>query len=496
MTRSEISLALAMVVSAVACKPPIPEGRFVCATSDDCPSGWACDETLHCSSSPLADSGMDAGDSGSDSGPSVATRTIYEIQDPLFAVGTQVTVTGAVVTAIDTLGVFNGYVYVQDPAGGPFSGIVIGALNSTKPADLAIGDVITVTGAMKDEFAAPSDTSGRTMTRLVPAATGSLIITRTGTTTPITPTVVDPIRLATSDAEAEKWSGVLVRMANVKTLGVPAQITSDATYKGVDITGPIGLRSALVPIEIGGVTLASGTCLSSLTGVFEYFFTYTILPRAEGDFVVGASTACATETTIAPIQLSSVPLGTRVHLRSAVVTAIFAGIGLPRVWVSDAAASAPNGGILVYNPIVVGTSSLQVGDVVDVDGTSTEFNNLTELAVTGSTPPTIYRTTAPAVTPVPYALALADFADLEPFESVLVSMSPSAVDGPEGGAGTYTVTRVGGGAMLVDDFIFTNGAGFSAATCLGTLAGVIDFLGGFRLHPRTAADVVTGGVCN
>ncbi len=65
MNRSPLLLALL----ALACGPTIPEGRFACTASSECPSGWSCLNSLCYSTSSLDGSAVDAGtDAGTDAG--------------------------------------------------------------------------------------------------------------------------------------------------------------------------------------------------------------------------------------------------------------------------------------------------------------------------------------------------------------------------------------------------------------------------------------------
>ena len=64
-----------------------------------------------------------------------------------------VTLKGVVVTAIDNYGGKTGDFWVEEPDGGAFSGVHVFGAPLDQVAALAVGDVVDITGAQKDEFA-------------------------------------------------------------------------------------------------------------------------------------------------------------------------------------------------------------------------------------------------------------------------------------------------------------------------------------------------------
>ena len=86
-----------------------------------------------------------------------------------------------VVTAIDTFGNRTGDFFVQEPGGGEFSGIKVFGAPLDQVAALAVGDIVDITGAEKDEFALTSDMSGLKVTELKPVAGGTMTVTKMGT---------------------------------------------------------------------------------------------------------------------------------------------------------------------------------------------------------------------------------------------------------------------------------------------------------------------------
>ena len=181
----------------------------------------------------------DGNNGGDGSGSNGASVTIQMVQNDAMPPGTPVTLRGVVVTAIDNFGGKMGDIWVEEPEGGPFSGVHIFGAASTDVAGLAVGDLVDVTGAVKDEFAltgSGGDTTGRTVTELKPASSGSLKVTKTGTGTVPAPVVVDALmigQMADADTQGplfsaawEPYEGVLVTVNSVSALGAPKSFGS------------------------------------------------------------------------------------------------------------------------------------------------------------------------------------------------------------------------------------------------------------------------------
>jgi hypothetical protein len=248
------------------------------------------------SSNPIIDAGLDA--------PSAVT--IPQVQSIAMAPGTPVILAAVVVTAVGEYGARTGDVWVEEPGGGPQSGIHLYGAQPTVVMALHPGDVVDVSNAVKGTFAAPTDTSGRTEVELEPPTTDQTITVTTVGTAPL-PAVSTVGALAigmmqdpSRSDQWRMWDGVLVEVTNVtETSAVAEALTSstpDPTLQEFGITGVASVESALAPFPTG---LSYGTCLASVTGVVEYYSGYEILPVATTD-VVGDGTSCPTpEDTIA-----------------------------------------------------------------------------------------------------------------------------------------------------------------------------------------------------
>ena len=339
-----------------------------------------------------ANAGCRGGDSGGNGGGDGGTGggvdasgtavTIQQIQSDDMPVGSPVTVRGVVVTAIDSYGGRIGGIYVEEPDGGPFSGVYV-FLKGTEAAGLKPGDLVDIEGGVKDEFAYSTDDSGRTLTEISPPDGGDTTVTQVGSGTMPAPEVVTPWDLAASDDEAEKWEGVLIEFDNARVNSAPRSVSkSDDTLLSMDVTGPFPVESSLTELAD---TIAKGDCYSKIVGVEDYFLNYQLLPRTADDLATGADGDClapesgdelcadsldndhngftdcednacldatvacpATGTTVADIQNGTVTAGSRVNLTGVHVTAVSKSTR-HTFWVADDAAAAQYNGVAVYD---------------------------------------------------------------------------------------------------------------------------------------------------
>ncbi len=229
----------------------------------------------------------------------MASVTIQQVQNDAMPPGTPVSLQGVVVTAIDSYGAKTGDFWVEDPAGGAFSGVHVFGAPVAMVAALALGDVVTITGAQKAEFALASDTTGRTLTELEPVSGGAIAIAKTGTGAVPAPMVVDALAVgqlptqAARDAEWEKWEGVLITVNHVSALDAPVCVgtaCTDPTLQDFDVTGQLEIESSLAAFPAVGPG-----CLASVTGVEDYFFSYLLLPRTTAELVTGGTGCPAAE---------------------------------------------------------------------------------------------------------------------------------------------------------------------------------------------------------
>ena len=458
------------------------------------------------------DSGDDGGGSP-DSGPGVvfdaapgASTTIYDVQNENTPVGSSVSLRNVIVTGIDTFGGRTGSIYVQEEAGGAFSGVLVFVPAGTSAA-LAVGDIVNVDGGVKDEFALNSDTTGRTLTEVSPADGGTITVTKVGDGTVPAPEVVSAFDLAADDAEAEKWEGVLITLEGVRALQDARSVsTSDPTLKEMNITGPYRVGGSLT--DLTGV---EGDCYASITGVNDYFFNYKVLPRSASDIVLDAGgtaclppgdtaelcvdmidndqngftdcadfscqeavPACTIDTTVVEAQNGSIEENTRVRLTDVVVTAI--SQDNRKFWVQDSGGAAAFNGLFVFRPgsgdalpatIVVGRTVTLVGNIDEFNGTLTELTNIEIEDDTGA-----------IVTPTTLdGIAVADLASDAQYEGVLVSVAAATVAAGNSPAcseafSKFTLVNEATPLQANEDIACHT---VTAGQCYGTFSGVMHF---------------------
>jgi hypothetical protein len=194
--------------------------------------------------------------------------TIAQIQDidaaghP--AEGASVHLSSVTVTAVHTPGSDN-IIWVQDPAGGPFSGIAI-YLGSSSTA-VTIGDIVDVDGVY-EEFLGKTEISGATVAFV---AAG----------TPLTGEVVAAADLATGGTLAEPYEGVLVTVTSVTVTDANPDAPSD--YNEFAVTGDLRVDDLMFLITPDPIV---DDTFTSLTGILDYaFYDHKLQPRASADVV-------------------------------------------------------------------------------------------------------------------------------------------------------------------------------------------------------------------
>lgn len=385
---------------------------------------------------------------------------IQDIQDPNGSVkdnGAVAELKGVIVTAVDTFGNRTGDLFVQQPGGGPYSGVKVFGASVTDLGKLTAGDIVTITGALKSEFVlknmdgSPQDTSGRTTTELVAASKGSLAVAKTGHTDVPAPYALDANALdamaqGARDAELEKWEGVLVTVSNVRSRTLPIGFGSRPypadSYKA-NITANLVAESTMSPF-VGVDGLA---CFAKMTGPIDYFFGWLLLPRSADDVMAGS--ACTpvpvTDSTISAIQGAPQPPTGAVKITDVYVTA--KSNNGQSFWASTTPTAAPNEGIFVFQSasMLPLTASVVVGAKVTVTGNVTEFNDdtmgdtLTEfgpLRYVVSTDEPVAITAVSGKT----VAELLDPATAKTYESVLVTLDNVAITAVGASANGFIAT--------------------------------------------------------
>lgn len=431
------------------------------------------------------------GDTAGDTGD--GTFHIQDVQNIAMAVGTAVELHGVIVTAVDGFGARTGDLFVEEAGGGPFSGVHVFGAPAAQLAGLTVGDIVDIRGAVKNEFAlngSNKDKSGRTTTELQAPKRGALTVTKKGTGVVPAPYVLDANALdamaaADRDAEYEKWEGVLIQVANVRTRSYPTGFGSvtpipDDSYK-LEVTANLLLTSAQTKfVGIDGLT-----CFATVTGVEDYFYDWLLLPRNAADVVVG--TACApVATTTAAIKdvQATLPTGI-VEMGSVYVT----GVSFNRrsIWIASSPTAAPTESVLVFqstiflpvDPAIVPGVKVSVTGTVSELNDDTTFGSLTEvtplrITIVDPTPVALTPVTElPVGTPLT-AATLLDPANALPFESVLVTLANVKITAvgtsANGGIATATqgVTTFGIGTDILQ---LKDAAPTSDLACYKTVTG-------------------------
>jgi hypothetical protein len=464
-----------------------------------------------------AGGGPDAGGGGgSDSGvdpdgapidaPAGPPR-IQDVQSDKMPAGTGVKLKGVVVTAIDAFGARTGDMWIEDPAGGAFSGVKVFGAPLDQVALLAPGDVIDIEGAVKDEFALTADTSGRKLTELKPASAGSMVITKRGAGTVPAPVIVDAAAIslldkAGRDAEWEKWEGVLITVINARQTGAFRSFGPGTDQTEFRISGFARVQSVLAALP---ASTAFGVCYDRITGLGDYFFNDLVLPRSTDDVVAGGAGCRPMSTTVGGVQTQVSP--EIADLTNVYVTARD-DVGTSRgVWVADALAAETTHGAYV----LVGSAlaaELAVGATVNVQGTVTEFDVVptggvaSGDTVTEVSSGTITVVAAPGATlPTPLVTAPATLSDIgaagEPYEGVLVQVATVKVTAALAN-GRYELTANDQSKIIMDQEAFVLPA-LVVGTCYETIMGVmhVQVTDNLRtINPRGLTDLVAGTGCN
>ena len=267
--------------------------------------------------------------------------TIQQVQDPGTPPGTPVSLQNVVVTAVDLFGTRTGDFWVEEPDGGPLSGVLVFPPSAalTTVASLTPGDIVTITGAEKDEFALTGSDSRHDRPHRHRARAdrgGTMTIKKTSTGSVPAPSsngsrrdrqalrsvagrdqrrrrgvqrgVADVGRRARHRDERQR-----VQRAEIVRLGWLGSSTASTS----PATGE--LEGSLVDITHSGI--AVDTCLATLTGVVDYFYQFLIYPRTARTSRREAPAACSrtrrTEPHFAPTASTTTATGSRTARTSA-----------------------------------------------------------------------------------------------------------------------------------------------------------------------------------
>ncbi len=433
-------------------------------------------------------SGDDTGDGTADGGSSGTTPplptgdplpglTIYDLQMGAVAPQTLVTLEGVMVSTPihinqDEQGV-SGDAFIQDPAGGPFSGIRVYLFGEVvMGVPLNPGDTITITGEYQEFF----DES-----QLQVTSAGDVQVTGTGTLPP--PIDVTPLEVVAGSSTAEQYEGVPVCLSDVTT------IDSTNQFGDFHVDDNMAVTNLFLFDSDDFLDVLTGTAFSRLCGPIVYSFSeYKVAPRDADDFDADLVTcdSAATMTTIYDIQNEMFQPGELVMVQDVVVSTPWTADG-DVFWVQDPG-GGERSGIAVYLPAPDGYSPTP-GDELTLCGSYDEFFDQSQLAIQSSSDVSMSgRVAAPTpMTVMPSEVGVAPAG--EDWEGVLVVVDASSVTEAANRFGEWIVDDV---LMLTPEF-FPEGAWPLPMIddTFTSLTGVMTYsFGRYKLAPRDAADIV------
>ena len=294
-----------------------------------------------------------------------AQTTIFDIQQGLVEEDSVVSLSNVLVSSPMTLE-GDGF-FIQDPAGGEYSGIYVYMQGSFSDLFLSVGDQISLSGVYTEYY----ELSELTVT--------------SETAISITGYNELPITSVSDVADWEPYEGVVVQLEN--------QEIQDCTnqYGEVTLSEGIQMDDAFFPFDA-----SKGDVFETVSGAITYSYgEFKLWPRSEED-LSGKTDGPGCTSTIAEIQSNGIEGG--VELEGVVVTSGMTHDG-EGFFIQDMGGGEYSG-IYVYTAYLdEGAIDPQVGDVIDISGSVTEYYDFTELildnpdnmVVTGSAEPVAQR---------------------------------------------------------------------------------------------------------
>lgn len=415
--------------------------------------------------------------------------TIFDIQDATAEnhpeIDTEVYVEGVLISAVipdeDRT-----HLFLQDKAGGDYSGIYVYDQNGVAPTGLQIGDEVNIS-ATYTEFNGASQL-------VLSTDIGTIDVVNTGGTLPFTSvSSADLGTINTSGARAAALEGVLVQIDG------DVEVANPSVNNFGEFTVSNGSDELLVDDYIfadAEVGRSAGEQLTNLRGVLYFAFDeFKLEPRNTDDIPAGE----VSPVTVQDIQDTGSPnhpgADSPVKLEAVVVTALpDSTCNLSGFWVADPAGGTYSG-ILIYDPNDTAPADLAVGDELTIEGTYVEFNDKSEISLQQSG--TVTRTNTGVAIPAAEQVAEMDFetAGTEPYEGVLVAIPMSgqlSVFDEPNQYGEFTVSDDNGATtLMLDDCIYADAdVGATQGAVVDSLTGIVDYsFGSFKVEPRSAADI-------
>lgn len=213
-------------------------------------------------------------DFGAYTPPMSSSTTIPDIQQGNVAEDSIVEVSGVIATSGFTWSNDDSAAFfVQDPAGGQYSGIQV-FVGNTAGLDIQPGDILDITGATYEEFF--------DMSQLVVADASGITETGSGPA-PAPEVIANPADIATNGAMAEAYESVLVSVENVTVTDVNPDAPDEFGEFAVD--GGLRVDDVFFAID-DWMKPAMGAGFASITGPLVYAFSnFKLEPRDPSDLV-------------------------------------------------------------------------------------------------------------------------------------------------------------------------------------------------------------------
>lgn len=275
---------------------------------------------------------------------------------------------------------------------------------------------------------------------------------------------------------------------------------SNSATEGVTLTGSMTMTTMTDPDSSGPSTTVEPTTDATATDPTSE----TVDPDSSSSVTdEGSSSSDGSESsssgepagdTIYDIQTGVIAEDTVVQLDGVVVTAIRTN----RFWVQEPD-GGENSGVLVYAgdaAEALGVPDLAIGDIVDVGGTVVEFDELTEVDVSGVTGTLSATGESNVLTPDVVDIdVFGAAATAEPWESTLVRIE-GVIDVVSVDMTFNEITvAIGADQAEVDDFIYDaieagDLPGIAAGATFDAIQGPVNFFNDeFKIMPREATDL-------
>jgi beta-lactamase superfamily II metal-dependent hydrolase len=311
-------------------------------------------------------------------------------------------------------------------------------------------------------------------------------------------------------ANPESFEGQFFAIANVSITSGSIPCTTQTLDRFVTVSDGTGSFSLKIDDDTDIEGFTSEATFTAIGIIQQDDFLrpfdggYNITPRSRAD-LGGAPPSDPPLVTIADARLDAISsvtcnppgdfipdlAGQLVKVRGAVTSINFRGADGVEYYIQD-----PTGGIDLFST-TLNAGPFAIGDTVEAIGTVTQFNGLTELAVSSVE----FRTQGAAPAPVVVTLSqLGNGGAGEAFEGRLVVVNNVRVTaggfGKAGSTNNVTVSdATGTGVLRIDsdtdiDGTPTPGGPFSVTGVVGQFDSTAPFDSGYQLFPRTLADIV------